>query len=440
MSSSPRKKQKGSQGQAINVEVAAQDEQTLSPVLALFPATKPPSSTPFAMYRSVDGAQTVLAAETKDMEFESRNHRVGTPSNKDGQSNGEETGYSAEYMLGVHDPRTNTLTLHPAPLHTFQPTVKATKGLHSTSNANSLFIQQKAALGTAFGTKKAIRAINAQARNKLDATSFGSEGGLESFLTQSIASTTELLPTLSAVEDAANASRPIPPFVIDAATPGAVYPLETVVSRNELAAIKTDPFMSAEMHKDRIKLLPYKRSQFVHDHIRSFVASGAAGNKTKLRLTIHFSHLMAFRQFAGFGREIDFISLKEKMKEVDEASIMALVERFTEKLSTGQGETRKMTDWMQMKLLSYLLVVALKIDGEVTDVNKLAEDLEMGVPKVQELFKSLGCTIIAPSTEERALLVRSGRASNDVEARKCKRAVLRVPLEFPKERRGKAKK
>lgn len=43
---------------------------------------------------------------------------------------------------------------------------------------------------------------------------------------------------------------------------------------------------------------------------------------------------------------------------------------------------------------------------------------------------------MSPSADERAKLQSQGVAKNDAEARKHKRAVLKVPLVFPTERRG----
>lgn len=60
--------------------------------------------------------------------------------------------------------------------------------------------------------------------------------------------------------------------------------------------------------------------------------------------------------------------------------------------------------------------------------------------RVQELFRSLGCVLVAPSAEDREKLVATGRAATAAEAAKSKKAKLKVPLEFPKERKMKAKR
>lgn len=52
----------------------------------------------------------------------------------------------------------------------------------------------------------------------------------------------------------------------------------------------------------------------------------------------------------------------------------------------------------------------------------------------------MGCQLVVPSAADREKLVASGMASTVAEAAKMKKASLKVPLEFPKERKGKAKK
>lgn len=65
----------------------------LPPTAGLFPSTQPPAKTPFSLYTpsgdapSADsrGSRAVLAAETDEIEYESRNH-VGN--SHDGESEG----------------------------------------------------------------------------------------------------------------------------------------------------------------------------------------------------------------------------------------------------------------------------------------------------------------------------------------------------------------
>ncbi|GAA6020401.1 hypothetical protein JCM10207_002095 [Rhodosporidiobolus poonsookiae] len=449
------KRQKGLDGQPVDVSVKSQDTAAVPPALALFPSAQPPSKTPYTLYTKSAAAPNlekrdaaVLAGETDEIEFESRNH-LGL--NGEG---GEEEGYSVQYMIGVRNARTNTLTLHAAPLHTFTPAIKSLKSTTSDLTPAQLFTAQKAALGSAFGTKKAIKQLRAQERNKLNETSFGvgaQMSGLQSHLQASIAASSASLPSAQAVEDLANEKRPIPPFNAAAKAPADVYDLDAVVSPAELNTIDLSAFISLPGFKERNQLLPYRRAQFVATKLRQILPArasveGAVPNPSKkdrerLKLVIHLSYLFAFRQAARPGQPIDRAKLVEKLGKPSNTVVDALLERYTEGAKGPGGvEIRKVTTTMELKLLAYMLVVVLKVDGWSTDVASIADDLAMGAKRVSEIFRSLGCVLAAPSATDREKMVATGQASTVTEAAKSKKAVLKVPLTFPKERKGKAKR
>ncbi|GAA5862065.1 hypothetical protein JCM3774_006158 [Rhodotorula dairenensis] len=447
--SKSRKRQKGPLGQPINLAVHHTQPGELRPALALYTSARPPAKTPYTLYTRAgesSASTSVLAAETDSIEFDSRN-QLGV------DKDGEDAGHAVQYMIGVRNPRTNTLTLHAAPLHTITPTIKAFKRLASDSAASetALIMQQRAALGSTFGTKKAIKQLRAQERNKLNETSFGvgaHVAGLQSHLTQSIEAASSNLPTLADVEHTANESRPIPPFDIKADKPSKVYDFDAVVSRAELNAIDLAPYIAAPDFKERRQLLAYRRSDFVAAKMKQILPARASAegqvpnpsqnDRVRLKLVIYLAYLLQFRQVARPGQLIDRSKLVEKLANPPAVIVDSLLERFAEPVKGA--DARKVTSVMELKLLAYLLVVVLRVDGWSTDVTTMADDLGMGSRRVQELFRSLGCVLVAPSAEDREKLVATGRAATSAEAAKSKKAKLKVPLEFPKERKMKAKR
>ena len=454
--SAARKRQKGLQGQPIELSLAhpqanapppALGSSTLSPSLTrsvrpprltaashppagLFPSTQPPAKTPFTLYTpsgdapSADqrGSRALLAAETEEIEYDSRNH-IGN------SADGEAQGYAVQcvlssplsrsapgpsgspfsarnrYMLGVHNPRTNTLTLHSAPLHSFTPVIKSLKGATAASDpAAALYTAQRAALGSAFGTKKAQAQQRAQERNKLSMSSFGTDAavaGLQSHLQQTIQAQSGSLPSAKDIEDDANARRPIPPFNLAAETPGDVYDLDAVVSPAELHALDISALISAPDFKERRLLLPYRRSDWVLSKLRQLLPARASaeGNvpnpskrdRERLRLVVHVAHLFAFRQAARPGKPVERAHLVDKLGHPSAAVVDALIERYTEPTrGTGGDEQRQVTSTMELKLLGYMLVAILKVDGWTTDVTTIADDLAIGNKRcVPSLFPTL---------------------------------------------------
>lgn len=81
------------------------------------------------------------------------------------------------YLLGVHDPSTNTLTLAPTPAYLLSHSVKRLKDLKPMENPdeeNANRIEARNKLGEAFGTKKSKSRIKTAERNKIDTA--GMEG------------------------------------------------------------------------------------------------------------------------------------------------------------------------------------------------------------------------------------------------------------------------
>lgn len=109
-------------------------------------------------------------------------------------------------------------------------------------------------------------------------------------------------------------------------------------------------------------------------------------DRDKLRLLVHLSQLFAFRQATAGGREsaLERSKLGVKLGELASPAIVdAMLERYSDvQRAGGNGEQRrKVTAQMEMKLLGYMLVVALKIDGWATDVNTIAADLGIGAKR-----------------------------------------------------------
>lgn len=245
-------------------------------------------------------------------------------------------------------------------------------------------------LGQAFGTRKAIRNITAAARNKLDHESYGSGSAVQSLLQHAIQDSASSLPTAAAIAITANLERPIPPPNFDAKTSRDVYDMDDVVTALELDSIDLQPLLAAQQHTDRTKLLAFRQSTFINDRLRALIPNRdddtlpvlARKEEKKLRLLVHLSHLLAFRHVSQNGRadSFDRAKLEQRLGSPAPAIIGALLERYTERQRQGkQGEdVQKSSAAMEIKLLSYLLVVVLKIDSWSTNVAIVANDLSVG--------------------------------------------------------------
>jgi len=353
----------------------------------------------------------------------------------------------SDYLIAKFNPNTNQLVVSDSVALVSIRNLPNRLKRAADDAIDSSYIQQRTQLGLAFGTKKAIRELNTQQRNKLDQSSFGTSKSLSNLLQSEIQTQSSSLPSTETIEQSANLARPIPTPNLSATHPKHVYDMNQVVPKNEFTSLDLEPIIAADNFKDRHSVFPYRRSRFVQNKLRQLFPAANVGlplsdkDRTKLGYVYQLSFLFAFRQAATPNKDHNLTrqNLADKLN-APVVVVDGLLNRYTELVQVGNQQKRKLTSTSQAKLISYLCVLILFLDNWSTDVGLVAADLGMGENKVQELFKSLGCSIISPSTGERDRLLELGIAANPAEARRARKATLTVPLQFPKERKTKAKR
>jgi len=266
----------------------------------------------------------------------------------------------------------------------------------------------------------------------------GAMEGVASHLVDSIQTATSSLPTVEAASAAVQSNRPIPAYNPEATTPSEVYALTSIAPPQELSSFSLSPFLSAETTIDRKALLPFRGSQWVNRRIDILFESNKP-DRTTLKNLLYASAMFAFKSNANhcFHKSRpgdDYRSkLQAKMQNVPDVVLDGLVTRFAE-MPRGSAKPQVTSD-TETKLLTHLFALCLRVDGYATEIGVLAADLHMPVVKAAQLFKSLGCRLEIATTQERAA---SGMTLK--EAQESKKAVLRIPLEFPKPRSGKTGK
>jgi hypothetical protein len=80
-------------------------------------------------------------------------------------------------------------------------------------------------------------------------------------------------------QESANKSRLIPLFSADAVDPADVYPLQNIIPEAEWKAIPISGFETAQSHQERAQLLAYRKSDWIHYHLRIFGQKENKNNK-----------------------------------------------------------------------------------------------------------------------------------------------------------------
>lgn len=78
----------------------------------------------------------------------------------------------------------------------------------------------------------------------------------------------------------ADKNRLIPPFSESATDPADIYPLYDVIPEAEWKALTISQFDATQSQKERIAMLPYRKSTWVNDHL-STIAEATGKNKKK---------------------------------------------------------------------------------------------------------------------------------------------------------------
>ena len=238
--------------------------EPLTPATATFADYKPAANAQFNLYRSeglgrASGSSSrssneclVLAGETETIEYLGSNFQYG--------SQPSERGYTGEYMIGVYDPSTSSVTLRPAPLFTVSRSIKALKDLAPISaegeEVTDLTSRMAArrALGDQFGNAKQRTTARNQDRMKVDTKH------MESYMDDvraGIEAATASLPSREAINSLTESARPAPPLNTNAQHPADAYPLAELVPPAVLRAIPIGKLLSCESQDGLKSLLPW---------------------------------------------------------------------------------------------------------------------------------------------------------------------------------------
>ncbi|KAN0060018.1 DNA-directed RNA polymerase I subunit rpa49 [Thecaphora frezii] len=463
---SSSKKAKVEAGQATLKVVGAGGSRSANGLaLAAFPDYLPADSAEFSLYRgdAFPGSSTgakggfkderlVLAGGTKSIEYLGDNLQLGSAPDL--------RGYSGEYMVGIYDPSTSTVTLRAAPLFTVSRSIKALKTLDAAANEEqddgvSMFYKQRKGLEGTFGNAKARKARINQERMRVDISQvFGSVDEVTESITQSTAN----LPSAEELQAIDFKSRPIPPHEPSATKPADVYPVRTLIEPSVMKQVPIDDVLELASEDDvRSYLEPLKagflaarlwtavqNAQFElpdppagasQDLIDSFTKRQTMARDDahdRVRMTMYLVYLVGFMLLYKDARDVRVI--KETMGLASSAEGRRVFRDITERFTGSAKGSSKiyMSGMEQTKFLAYSCAILLHIDHYTVAYEPIAKGLQLEPSKLMEIFRSIGCT-----------QTRKEVANADAEfgeTKKQRAATLSLPLKFPEPRKKRVAK
>jgi len=356
-----------------------------------------------------DKDQKILVAETDRMAYIGKNFgtdAVAAPK-------------MCKYILGIYDKRTSKVRLVDANLFHLRPTLEDTddsddegqkdRQVDETSEQQMTYADKQARLILQFGTAKGKRAIKSRQRNQVDAKQL--ETTLKNMVTESQA-------ILADTEDASeNAPTAIPPYNKDAERPEDVYPLDELISPEEMNAMNGPA--SIFMNASSKKIAEWREANEYPGYILNLISILPVQSEIRRLRACQLRYWCYLHKLLHSGNKPN---LAGSLKDAPIVVRQKLLERFTIMHKDMNDKPRHLIPCRLKDLLrSHMLVLCLVFEEFSLEFSTLQKDLDIPLPQLERRFKALGCKTARVASKD----LVGGRTSRSF------RATLVVPLTFP---------
>ncbi|KAI9729988.1 MAG: DNA-directed RNA polymerase I subunit rpa49 [Cirrosporium novae-zelandiae] len=290
----------------------------------------------------------------------------------------------------------------------------------------------RAALTSAFGTKKSKAAIAAMTTNAITAPG-SSDSGPPSALSKAILSSMPTkVPTKESRAADLDALRPIPAYNASTSDPKEVYPIASILPQVIATLIPTKDWVSLVASKTEIET----PSRFVSRRIIEVVEGG---DTTQIKLLRYIAILIAFHNALKGGTH-QGASLKKRLPNPealnrtlqpyisDPTPILHILKNTFAPPSQTPG---MLSPQSYILLVTTILVCTLYLDEFVTLTSDITEDLHLTTKDTNHYYAEVGCKVNSPLESERQ---RWGLGKTEARVRRVAR--LKAPVDFPKASRG----
>lgn len=410
----------GSKRSHTEVDIASfQDEPSVA-VGTFFKGFQAPKDTTFELYKNKkNGDEFVLHGENDRLEYEG--------------STDEHFVESSQYVVGVYDPSKKSVDLYKAPLLSTKVISKSRKNLigPDIKQNNVRASVMRTALGEAFGTKKAKKAIADMERNRIDSDKLV-DSAID--IVDSVKTASKDLPTREQLQETVSADRPTPLADLDATDVEQIYPLYNIIPKNEWTYIRVGSIMKEQDQEKRLEYFPHTKFEYISKKLPTLTQ---ASQMQKLQLLYYLSLLVGVYDNRRVNNKI---KLLERINSPPDSLLDGILDRFTISRSTQFGKSKDKSYFIdpqrEDKLLCYILAIILHLDNFIVEVSPLAQQLNLKPSRLVTLFKTLGATVKgATVAQAEAFGIPKSSAST------YKIATLKVPFKLPEmTRRGRAQR
>ncbi|EDO19068.1 hypothetical protein Kpol_2000p33 [Vanderwaltozyma polyspora DSM 70294] len=397
-------------GSKQDISVESVQDQTSVAIGSFFKGFNVPNETSFELYKKKNSdGEFVVHGENSRLEYEGSTDSTASD--------------SVQYVVGVYDPSKKNIKLYKAPLvqcKVISKSSKKLKGPKIKSNETRMSILRNA-LGEAFGTKKAKKAIMDLEKNRVDADKLV-ESAID--IVDSVKAASKDLPSKADLDEMVSNDRPTPLANVEATDVEEIYPINNIIPKREWQFIRVGPIIKEEDQEQKLEMFPYTKSQYISKKLSTLSQSN---NMTKLQLLYYLSLLLGVYDNRRANNKD---KLLEKLNSPPEILIDGVLDRFTISRPGQFGKSKDRSYFIdpqnEDRLLCFILTIILHLDNFIVEISPLAQELGLKPSKVVSLFRILGCIVKgATVSQAEAFGIPKSAAST------YKIASLKVPFKLP---------
>lgn len=403
------------------VDISSYEAEPSIAVASFFKGFHAPVDTKFKLYRNKhSNDQYILHGENDRLEYI-------------GQTDSESV-TGSQYVVGVFNKKTNSVDLYKAPVLVSKVVSKSKRDLAGPKIKNQGQVRGSVlrnALGEAFGTKKAKKAISDLERNRVDSDKLVD---VAVDIVDTVKSASKGLPTRKEMEASVSNDRPTPLANLDATDVEQIYPVENIIPSRELQSIRVNGILKEKDIEKKLDFFPYipKSTKYIKKKLDIFKEPSQI---VKLQLLYYLTLLLGVYENRRC-RSKD--QLMEKLNSPPESLVDGILERFTVARQGTFGRSKNRSFFVdphnEDKLLCYILVIMLHLDNFIVEISPVAQDIGLKPSKITSLFRIIGCIVKSATVAQAEAF---GISKADISTYKI--ATLKVPFKLPEmSRRGRA--
>ncbi|XP_028397893.1 DNA-directed RNA polymerase I subunit RPA49-like isoform X2 [Dendronephthya gigantea] len=349
------------------LNVVKEEEVSVNPLLVQFTngdiSTKSNGQLSFTLYKSTNTEdirkkfRKTLVAKTDKMKYYGNNFGMTARSNS-----------LCKYLVGVYNKKSGTMDVYDTTTFRMQPKISTDEIDAKEAPSDLSFMEKNDRLVEAFGSTRRKRAMKSRLQNVIDSQELGHSvsGAVSHMIGQ---------PEQNGEEASSNfgESDMLPRYKKDGQTAAEIYPISSLLSKDDLDALKSPAIeMLSQLKTNKETWRRESRyCQYILDHL-DVLPLNENDRIHKASCLLYFSYLLKCYQLT-----YKLLKVKDPMPDLP----TRIKDKIFSSFSLQQKNTRCIPKRLKDKLVCYMIVLALIIDGYTIDCMVLCKDLKMALQR-----------------------------------------------------------